>query len=207
MCVCLASAGHHPAPDFSLDLASPPDLGCEIRRRFFEPLRIVTNALQLVLDMIKGEASKIFIKVISHSLAVCLTSASPPHRHQGSSLLIRNTDPTQRRGPKDKTRFWTDNQPDPVVDGSGRRHVWLMDERGGYIFGHLLSLSARCGGSGNRMSACYNGQKAGQVFTDDTPATIPFISHPNLPPPSPSPVLLQRLLGPAGGGRIEDGRG
>lgn len=76
--MCLASAGHYPAPDSSLDLASPPDLGCENLRRFSEPLCLVTNALQLGLDMIKGEASKTFIKVISHSLAVCLTSV-PTH--------------------------------------------------------------------------------------------------------------------------------
>lgn len=31
-------------------------------------------------------------------------------------------------------------------------------------------------------SACYSGQKAGQVFKDDIPATVPFISHLHLPP-------------------------
>lgn len=132
----------------------------------------------------------------------------PPSLAPGSlSLLIINTDLTQRREPKDKTRIWTNNQPDPVVDGSGWWRVCVMYERGEYIFGPLLSLSAQCLGSGTRTSACYNGQKAGQLFTDDTPAAIPFISHPNLPPRLCLLSSSSVSWGPLGGGRIEDGRG
>lgn len=132
--------------------------------------------------------------------------AHPPPWHWGASLLIINTDLTQRRGPKDKTRIWTDNQPDAVVDRSGRQLVCVMYERGEYILGHLLSLSARCCSSGTRTSACYNGPKAGQVFTDDTLATVPFISHPNLPPRLRLLSSSSVSWGPLGR-RIEDGRG
>lgn len=114
--MCLASAGHYPAPDLSLDFASPHDLGCENHRRFSALLGLLINALQPGLDMIKAEASESFIKAISHSLAVCLTSAAL--RHQGASLLIINTHLTKRRRWNDKISTWTDNRWDYAVDGS-----------------------------------------------------------------------------------------
>lgn len=166
--------------------------------------------------MIKSEASESFIKVISHSLAVCLTSASPPRRHQGSSLLITNTDLTQSRGPKDKTRFWTDNQPDPVVDGSGRRRVCVCDVRAWrvYFWSSALVIGPGVAVQATGRPLVRTVRKQGS-FSQMTPL-----------PPSPSSLIPTfrprlRLLstssvswGPLGGGggggrggRIEDGRG
>lgn len=43
--------------------------------------------------MIKGKASKLFMEVISHSLAICLTSM--PSWHSEASRLIINSDLTK----------------------------------------------------------------------------------------------------------------
>lgn len=65
----------------------------------------------------------------------------------------------------------------------------------GVYFGSSLLVISLLGPPGRQL---VSGQKAGQLFKDDIPAAVPFISHPNLPPPSPSPVFLQRPPGAAG---------
>lgn len=80
----LASAGHYPGSRLSLDprvciLTLEPRLpgARRLAPPFPNPSQILINPLYPDSDVIKGRASEPFMSVISHSLAVCLTSVPP----------------------------------------------------------------------------------------------------------------------------------
>lgn len=72
----------HPPPSKSTDQPHVSFTGYSKAHLF-----LMINPLQFDLEMIKGKASKHFMKVITHSLAICLTSK--PSLALDSTLFIR----------------------------------------------------------------------------------------------------------------------
>lgn len=78
-----------PTPLHVLPLAAKPQTNpmYHLQAILKAHLFLMINPLQLDLEMIKGKASKHFMKVITHSLAICLTSK--PSLALDSTLFIR----------------------------------------------------------------------------------------------------------------------